>query len=137
MSGGVDSSTVCMMLLEQGYEIEGVTMRMWDTPKNFKKFNNELPDYIIEAKNLAQRLNFRHHIIDARSEFKIHVINNFINAYMTGKTPNPCVECNKYIKWPTSFYIWILRCTWYYYTHNPSLHHLLLPFYYSKTTSIY
>ena len=52
MSGGVDSSTVCMLLQEQGYEIEGITMRMWDAPKNFEKYGESLPDYIIDAQNL-------------------------------------------------------------------------------------
>jgi tRNA-specific 2-thiouridylase len=99
MSGGVDSSTVCMMLLEQGYEIEGVTMRMWDTPRSFSKFKGDEPDHILEARKLAQHLNFPHHVLDVRNEFKEKIIDYFAGEYMSGRTPNPCVECNKYIKW--------------------------------------
>ncbi len=99
MSGGVDSSTVCMLLLKQGYQIEGVTMRMWDTPKSFVKFQDEEPDYIHEARNLAQKLGFPHHALDVREEFKKKVIDYFTGEYLSGRTPNPCVECNKHIKW--------------------------------------
>ncbi len=99
MSGGVDSSTVCMLLLQQGFQIEGVTMRMWDTPRSFAKFQNDEPDYILEARNLAQKLDFPHHVLDVRPEFKTKVIDYFTNEYLLGRTPNPCVECNKHIKW--------------------------------------
>jgi tRNA-specific 2-thiouridylase len=87
------------MLLEQGYQIEGVTMRMWDTPKNFVKYRQPEPDYILEARNLAEQLNFPHHVLDVRYAFKEKVVDYFINEYMSGRTPNPCVECNKHIKW--------------------------------------
>lgn len=99
MSGGVDSSTVCMLLLKQGYQVEGVTMRMWDTPRSFAKFQQEEPDYILEARNLAEKLDFPHHVLDVRPEFKEKVIDYFTSEYLSGRTPNPCVECNKHIKW--------------------------------------
>ncbi len=99
MSGGVDSSTVCMLLLKQGYQVEGVTMRMWDTPRSFAKFQSDEPDYILEARNLAEKLNFPHHVLDVRSQFKEKVIDYFTGEYLSGRTPNPCVECNKHIKW--------------------------------------
>ncbi|HOI25949.1 MAG TPA: tRNA 2-thiouridine(34) synthase MnmA [Paludibacteraceae bacterium] len=99
MSGGVDSSTVCMLLQEQGYEIEGITMRMWDAPKNFEKYGESLPDYIIDAQNLAKKLNFPHHILDIRDDFKTTVVDYFANEYLNGRTPNPCVVCNRHIKW--------------------------------------
>lgn len=99
MSGGVDSSTVCMLLLAKGYEIEGVTMRMWDTPRSFAKFGAEEPDCILEARELANKLGFPHHVLDVRSQFKEEVIDYFVDEYLSGRTPNPCVECNKQIKW--------------------------------------
>lgn len=99
MSGGLDSSAVCMMLLDRGYQVEGVTMRMWDTPAKFKLYNQELPDYIVEAQELAQRLGFPHHILDVREEFKQTVVKHFCDEYTSGRTPNPCVFCNKQIKW--------------------------------------
>lgn len=99
MSGGVDSSTVCMLLQEQGFEIEGVTMRMWDAPKNFTKYGESLPDYIIDAQRLAQKLNFPHHILDIREDFKKIVVDYFADEYLNGRTPNPCVVCNRHIKW--------------------------------------
>ncbi|MDR1730222.1 MAG: tRNA 2-thiouridine(34) synthase MnmA [Prevotellaceae bacterium] len=99
MSGGVDSSAVCMLLLNQGYQIEGVTMRMWDTERSFAKFRRDEPDYILEARSLAEKLNFPHHVLDVRPEFKAKVIDYFTSEYLSGRTPNPCVECNRHIKW--------------------------------------
>lgn len=99
MSGGLDSSAVCMMLIEQGYAIEGITMRMWDTPSKFILYNQEDPDYIIEARELASRLGFKHHVTDIRPVFNETVVSHFINEYLHGRTPNPCVYCNKQIKW--------------------------------------
>lgn len=98
MSGGTDSSAVCMMLLEQGYMVQGITMRMWDTPAKFSTPGQEQPDYILEARALAQKLGFPHHILDIRQDFQHCVIADFVNEYMEGRTPNPCVQCNIHIK---------------------------------------
>lgn len=98
MSGGTDSSAVCMMLLEQGYQVQGVTMRMWDTPAKFSTPQQEQPDYILDARNLAEKLGFEHHIMDMRQNFRQCVISDFIGEYLSGRTPNPCVQCNIHIK---------------------------------------
>lgn len=98
MSGGIDSSAVCMMLQEQGYEVVGVTMRVWDLPRQFSQPNQEHPDFIEEAKSLAQRLGIAHYVADEREDFKKTVVRNFIDEYMQGRTPNPCVMCNPTFK---------------------------------------
>ncbi|MEG1903486.1 MAG: tRNA 2-thiouridine(34) synthase MnmA [Bacteroidales bacterium] len=98
MSGGVDSSAVCMLLQEQGYEVVGLTMRMWDVPSQFAPGAEE-PGFVLEARQLAERLGIEHHTLDIRSEFRQTVIRNFIDEYMQGHTPNPCVMCNLFFKW--------------------------------------
>lgn len=100
MSGGVDSSAVCMLLIEQGYDVMGVTMRMWDTERCFKKYSQTDPDYIIEARNLANKLGFPHYVLDLREEFKREIVDYFAHEYLSGRTPNPCVRCNQVFKWP-------------------------------------
>ena len=92
MSGGVDSSTSAVILKEKGYEVVGATMRLWEDN------TNEEPDSIQDAKRVCEKLGIEHHVIDLRKEFKENVIDNFICTYMCGKTPNPCVECNKFMK---------------------------------------
>lgn len=99
MSGGVDSSSVCMLLKNDGFELVGVTMRMWDSPSDFQKYGEEEPDFIVEAKKLAEKLKFRHIVLDVREEFKGIVVKNFCDEYLAGRTPNPCVVCNRHIKW--------------------------------------
>ncbi|MDD5888876.1 MAG: tRNA 2-thiouridine(34) synthase MnmA [bacterium] len=90
MSGGVDSSVGAYLLKEEGYNVIGITMKL---------INDEKTNLAIEdAKRVCQELGIKHHIIDVSKEFKEIVINNFISAYKSGKTPNPCVVCNKYFK---------------------------------------
>ncbi|MBR4119522.1 MAG: tRNA 2-thiouridine(34) synthase MnmA [Bacteroidales bacterium] len=91
MSGGVDSSAVCLLLQEQGYEVVGATLHMWGS--------EEEPPFITDARQLATRLGIEHHIIDIRKEFREGVIASFIDEYMRGRTPNPCVMCNPNFKW--------------------------------------
>ena len=111
MSGGVDSSVSAILLKQQGYEVIGATMRLWEAPiakenNNLKNevniLQNEAPekvsDAINDAKKVCENLGIEHHVIDLRDEFKEKVINNFICTYMCAKTPNPCVECNKFMK---------------------------------------
>lgn len=98
MSGGIDSSAVCLMLQEQGYEVAGVTMRVWDLPRQFSTPGQELPGFILEAKSLADRLGIPHYVADERAAFKDVVVRNFVNEYMEGRTPNPCVMCNPLFK---------------------------------------
>ena len=88
MSGGIDSTAVCSMLLEQGYRVEGLTFITCDTGLRAAE----------DAAALAARLGIPHHIADVRSEFRRLVTEPFIDAYMGGRTPNPCVNCNPIVK---------------------------------------
>ncbi|MEG1838922.1 MAG: tRNA 2-thiouridine(34) synthase MnmA [Bacteroidaceae bacterium] len=98
MSGGIDSSATCLMLQEQGYEVVGITMRTWDSPSKFSLPEQEFPDYILQAKELADKLNIVHYIADERIPFKEIVVKNFVDEYLQGRTPNPCVLCNPLFK---------------------------------------
>lgn len=98
MSGGIDSSATCLMLQEQGYEVVGVTMRTWDSPSKFSDATQAYPDYIMEARLLAERLDIEHHIADERKAFKEQIVGYFMNEYLRGRTPNPCVMCNPLFK---------------------------------------
>lgn len=98
MSGGIDSSATCIMLQEQGYEVVGMTMRTWDIPAQFSQPDQEEPNYILEAKALARKLGIEHHVADVREEFKQVIVKYFIDEYMQGRTPNPCVMCNPLFK---------------------------------------
>ncbi len=95
MSGGIDSSVTAMLLKEQGYEIVGVTFVSWFSSDK----NIEDADYVISAKILSEKLDIPHYVLDLREEFKTTVIKNFIDNYLAGVTPNPCVFCNPIIKW--------------------------------------
>lgn len=102
MSGGIDSTVAAMLLLEEGYELMGVTYRTFDNISRGcmeKEKGCCSVDSLFEAKRMAQELGFEHHILDIRQEFKEHVITNFIDEYLHGRTPNPCVICNSTIKW--------------------------------------
>ena len=98
MSGGIDSSAACIMLQEQGYEVVGVTMRTWDIPSHFSSSEQEQPDEIVEAQAVAARLGIEHHVADVREEFRKVIVQYFIDEYMRGRTPNPCVMCNPLFK---------------------------------------
>ncbi len=90
MSGGVDSSIAACLLKEEGKEVIGATMLLLDDEKTKQS--------IEDAKTICKKLGIKHYIFDLRKEFKKEVIDNFIEAYKSGKTPNPCVNCNKYFK---------------------------------------
>ena len=98
MSGGIDSSATCIMLQEQGYEVVGVTMRTWDVASAFSSPEQEEPNFILEARALAERLGIEYHVADVREEFKQVIVKYFIDEYMQGRTPNPCVMCNPLFK---------------------------------------
>lgn len=102
MSGGVDSSVAALMLHEQGYEVIGVTMKTWDyaDASGGKRITGCCDlDSINDARNMAVSRGFHHMIIDIREEFGGAIIGNFTREYMAGRTPNPCVLCNTFIKW--------------------------------------
>lgn len=101
MSGGVDSSVTAMMLHDQGYEVIGLTMKTWDynTSGGKRETGCCSLDSINDARELAVSRGINHIILDIREEFGDAIIGNFVNEYMEGRTPNPCVLCNTFIKW--------------------------------------
>ncbi|HSH51601.1 MAG TPA: hypothetical protein VK982_07745 [Bacteroidales bacterium] len=102
MSGGIDSSVAAILLLKQGYDVVGLTMKMWDNIENdprHKHNGSHATDSILEAKAVAHKLNIQHYTENIVDEFNQTVICNFINEYLDGKTPNPCVLCNTKTKW--------------------------------------
>ncbi|MBC7412825.1 MAG: tRNA 2-thiouridine(34) synthase MnmA [Bacteroidia bacterium] len=102
MSGGIDSTVAALMLHEQGYEVIGITMKTWDyeTSGGSKKETGCCSlDSINDARTVAVKAGFHHLILDIRSEFGDHIIDNFVEEYLAGRTPNPCVLCNTHIKW--------------------------------------
>ena len=103
MSGGVDSSVAAVMLHQQGYEVIGITMKTWDYHRSGGKNGKETGCCTVESMNDARAIavhrGFKHFIVDIRDEFGTWVIDRFIDDYMSGRTPNPCVLCNTHIKW--------------------------------------
>ncbi len=102
MSGGIDSTVTAMMLHEQGYEVIGITMKTWDYANsggNKKETGCCSLDSINDARMVAVDQGFHHFIFDIRSEFGDYVIDNFVEEYIAGRTPNPCILCNTHIKW--------------------------------------
>lgn len=103
MSGGIDSSVAAMLLHEEGYEVIGLTMKTWDYAgsgsSNKKETGCCTLDSINDARVIAVEKGFPHYILDIRNEFGDYVIDNFVDEYMAGRTPNPCVLCNTHIKW--------------------------------------
>ncbi|MEL6988591.1 MAG: tRNA 2-thiouridine(34) synthase MnmA [Bacteroidota bacterium] len=102
MSGGIDSTVTAMMLHEQGYEVVGITMKTWDYANSGgskKETGCCSLDSINDARKVAVEMGFHHFIVDIREEFGDYVIDNFVDEYIAGRTPNPCVLCNTHIKW--------------------------------------
>ena len=102
MSGGVDSTVAAILLQEQGYTVAGITLRVWDyISAGCKEKENGCCsiEAISNAKEIASQLGIEHYVLDYRKEFEQSVVQNFISEYFYGRTPNPCVLCNKYIKW--------------------------------------
>lgn len=102
MSGGIDSSVAGMLLVEQGYDVYGITYRTYDSVLDScisKETGCCTVDSMMEAKRLAEKLGFEHEILDLRDSFKEKIIKNFVDEYLNGRTPNPCVVCNSDIKW--------------------------------------
>jgi len=102
MSGGIDSTVTALMLHEQGYEVVGITMKTWDyasAGSSKKETGCCNLDSFNDARAAAVHHGFPHFVLDIREEFGDYVINNFVEEYMAGRTPNPCVLCNTHIKW--------------------------------------
>ena len=94
MSGGVDSSLTAAMLLKQGYKVFGITLWLWVSGTPY----DEVPLAVTDAKKMCDFLGIEHHVIDARDVFYENVVDYFVKEYAYGRTPNPCVFCNKNIK---------------------------------------
>ena len=90
MSGGTDSSVAAILLMEQGYEVIGITFRFWEEGENH---------HLNDAKNLAEKLGIEHVVYDARNIFKETIVSYFIDEYLQGRTPFPCAKCNNELKW--------------------------------------
>lgn len=102
MSGGIDSTVAALMLNQEGYEVVGITMKTWDyaTSGGGKKETGCCNiDSFNDARMAAVQHGFPHFILDIREEFGDFVIDNFVEEYLAGRTPNPCVMCNTHIKW--------------------------------------
>lgn len=95
LSGGLDSSVTCALLIEQGYQVIGITAKMVDSPA--------FEEICTNAKKVADKLGIKHYVLNLSKEFKEKVIDYFENSYKNGTTPNPCVMCNKHIKWGKIF----------------------------------
>ncbi len=103
MSGGVDSSVASVILKDKGYEVIGVTMQIW-LARETSSFKTCCSLASIEdARRVAEEIGIPHHIIDMRDIFIENVIDNFCNEYSSGRTPNPCIRCNQFVKFD---YLW-------------------------------
>ena len=102
MSGGIDSTVTALMLHNEGYEVVGITMKTWDyasSGSSSKETGCCNLDSFNDARQAAVNNGFPHFILDIREEFGDFVIENFVEEYLAGRTPNPCVMCNTHIKW--------------------------------------
>lgn len=102
MSGGIDSTVAALMLHREGYDVVGITMKTWDytTSGGSKKETGCCNlDSFNDARAAAVEHGFPHYILDIREEFGSFVVENFVDEYLAGRTPNPCVLCNTHIKW--------------------------------------
>ena len=102
MSGGVDSSVAALLLTEQGYDVKGVTLQVWEHEDEntavTKKWEERGCCKVGLARHVAQRLGIPHEVVDTRETFRKNVVDDFIAGYLSGTTPNPCVRCNERVK---------------------------------------
>lgn len=103
MSGGVDSSLAALLLKEQGYDVVGVTLKLWEYDEVGGNTKRESVccslEMINNARAVCQQIGASHYVIDFKEEFKREVIQNFVEEYKQGRTPYPCVICNRQVKW--------------------------------------
>lgn len=98
MSGGVDSSVAALLLKKDGHEVIGVTMRLFCYEEPNALYSYVSTSAISDAKEVAQKIGIPHHVVNLEKEFEKEVINNFVEEYLKGNTPNPCIRCNRLIK---------------------------------------
>jgi len=99
MSGGVDSSATAALLQEQGYEVIGITLKLW--PQDCVNRAEDKccgPQAVTDARSVCDKLDIPYYLIDEAAEFQKHVIQYFADEYKAGRTPNPCVMCNQNLK---------------------------------------
>ena len=102
LSGGVDSSVAAWLLKEQGYDVIGVTMQIWqDEPELIQEENGGCCGLsaVDDARRVAQILDIPYYVMNFKKEFKANVMDYFVDEYLHGRTPNPCIACNRYVKW--------------------------------------
>lgn len=102
MSGGVDSSVAAYLLKEQGYDVIGVTMQIWqDEEEELQEENGGCCGLsaVEDARRVAAQLDIPYYVMNFKKEFKACVMDYFADSYLQGKTPNPCIACNRYVKW--------------------------------------
>jgi tRNA-specific 2-thiouridylase len=104
MSGGVDSSTVAGMMKKEGYRVVGITLKLYDDAKKSSQSRQCCAGQdILDAKRVAEKLEIEHKILYYQNKFKTAVIDNFIDSYLNGETPIPCVQCNQTVKFKDLF----------------------------------
>ena len=99
MSGGVDSSVAAALLKEQGYDVTGMMLRLWSEPGKEDTNRCCTPDSMAQARRVAAKLDIPFYVIDAKDVFHDTVVQYFLDGYARGETPNPCLICNRQIRW--------------------------------------
>jgi len=99
MSGGVDSSVAAALLKQQGYEVAGMMLRLWSEPGKEESNRCCTPDAMAQARRVAAKLDIPFYVIDAKEVFRETVVQYFLDGYARGETPNPCLMCNRQIRW--------------------------------------
>ncbi len=104
MSGGVDSSVVAALMKEEGYDVTGITLKLYDDSKPSKEGRQCCAGQdILDAKRVSEKLNIKHEILFYQKKFKSEVIDSFVDSYVSGETPIPCVQCNQTVKFRDLF----------------------------------
>lgn len=99
MSGGVDSSVAAALLKEQGYDVAGMMLRLWSEPGKEDSNRCCTPDSMAQARRVAAKLDIPFYVVDAKDVFRETVVQYFLDGYARGETPNPCLLCNRQIRW--------------------------------------
>src|SRR5512147_2717248 len=99
MSGGVDSSVAAALLKQQGYDVTGMMLRLWSEPGKEDSNRCCTPDSMAQARRVAAKLDIPFYVVDAKNVFRQTVVQYFLDGYARGETPNPCLVCNRQIRW--------------------------------------